>query len=528
MEPILIVTDKAHNDIAAVQSFEMDLAYGTDEQDFEISFESPLLTGGELVYLDGTAYGGVVDVVETESNSTITTYRGRTWHGILAGKILAPDADKDYITVSGDANECIAYVINRTGLSSIMTASSAKSGITISNYKFSRFVNAYDGLVDMLSASGAKLVMRRVSGTVEISAEPVVTIANEVDSDVMQFTQSVNYRVPNHLVCAGEGELQQRVRLDLYADAKGNISQTQTFRGVDEIAVYYDYNGADKAKLLEDGTKTLKEMQVQGNVEADVDGVGEWDVGDVIVATDNRIGRTVSAQIVKKVVKVSAGNLTVSYEVGLPTATGSRITDSTESAGTVYTAGEGIKIASGVISAEVTQAELDAVSGVANKAVETIEGVAPVSATKSGKTYSVSVAEATESSAGLMSAADKKALDDGIASVSSAHTQLTLSNVGSGKVMHLYRNGNIVIAHMDYTAQVAKANTPYNCGTVPVGFRPQQAAYYSGAAVSSNAFNGYFRWDVATNGAITYLCSTTSLRESQMLMAWSTADPFPS
>ena len=416
MEPVLIATDTSFTDVAAIESFDMDLAYGLDEQDFEISFESPLLTGGELLYIDGTAYGGIVDVVETQSNSTITTYRGRTWHGILSGKIIAPAYNQDYVTVSGEANACIGQIIQRVGLSGLMSVSGASSGIQITSYQFARFVNAYDGLVSMLAASGAKLVMKRQNGTVELSAAPITVIANEVDSDILAFTQSVNHRVPNHLVCAGEGELSERVRLDLYADAQGNVSETQTLFGVDEIAVFYDYTGADLAQLRADGTKTLKDLQTQGNIEADVEGVGEWDVGDVLTATDNRIGRSVTAQIVKKIVKVSMGNLSTSYEVGLPTGTSSTINNSTEGGGggTVYTAGDGITISSGVISAEVTQAELDAVSAVASAAITTVNGTAPVTATKNGTTYTISVANATQTSAGLMSPADKQTLDAGI------------------------------------------------------------------------------------------------------------------
>lgn len=391
MGPVLIATDTSFTDIAAIESFDMDLAYGLDEQDFEISFESPLLTGGELLYIDGTAYGGIVDVVETQSNSTITTYRGRTWHGILSGKIIAPAYNQDYVTVSGDANACIGQIIQRVGLSGLMSVSGASSGIQITSYQFARFVNAYDGLVSMLAASGAKLVITRRDGTVELSAAPIRVIRDEVDSDVLAFTQSVNHRVPNHLVCAGEGELGERVRLDLYADAQGNVSETQTLFGVDEIAVYYDYTGADLEQLRTDGTKKLRDFQVQGNIDADVEGAGDWDVGDVLTSTDNRIGRSVTAQIVKKIVKVSMGNLSTSYEVGLPTGTASTISGSTEGGGgTAYTAGDGIAITDGTISATgvfsgAISAASAAITGVISAASATITGaLSAASATITG------------------------------------------------------------------------------------------------------------------------------------------------
>lgn len=357
MEPVLIVTDPEGVDAAAVASFEMDLAYGTDEQDFEASFSSPALSGGEYVYMDGTAYGGVVDEVVTQSGSTVQTYRGRTWHGVLAGKVIAPDPGADYVTVSGDANECIGWVLARVGLSDLFEARTAASGVAVSGYRFARFVDAYAGLCAMLAASGAKLMLMMRSGTVEVWAEPVRTISGQADTDVMALELTSTHRTVNHLVCAGEGELGKRVRLDLYADAYGNVGETQSLFGVDEIAAYYDYTGADLETLRRDGTKALLEMQTQGAVETEVTGAGDWDVGDVLVARDSRVGRSVTVPIVKKVVRVGGGMLATSYEVGDGTAATRSLNGSTESGGAVYAAGEGIQIVSGVISQEESGVE---------------------------------------------------------------------------------------------------------------------------------------------------------------------------
>lgn len=578
MEPVLIVTDAQGVDRAAVQSFSMDLAYGTDEQDFVVSFERPVLGGGEFVYIDGTAYGGVVDVVETESNNTISTYRGRTWHGILSGKIIAPAYNQDYVTVTGDANACIGTILARIGLDGPYAARSTPSGIQVVDYRFARFCNAYDGLTAMLEASGAKLMLERRAGVVEVWAEPVAVISDEADSDLLQFVLSVNHRVPNHLVCAGEGELSDRVRLDLYADAAGNVSTTQTLFGVDEIAVYYDYTGADLDALRADGTKALKAMQVQGNVDTDVAGVGDWAVGDVIEARDNRVGRTITARIVKKIVRVERGALRTEYEVGLPSGTSSSIHHSTEGGGggVVYTAGPGIQIASGVISAEVTQDELDLVADRAEASVATIAGSYPVKAVRSGSTVTVShelsgvvagsygpqadlapafgdtvtippqiamdqeghitianerkltipSATATQQTAGLMSAADKAKLDGQSASIASTTT--TLSNLGTGThTLYLYRQGNIVTAQMNNNTNVSTLNSNINTGTVPDGYKPKRTAFQRGDSIANGSFSGRFRWYVNTSGSVMFTTDTSGARETQMTMTWYTEDPFP-
>ena len=319
MEPVLIYTDAAHVDAGAIQSFEMDLAFGADEQDFEIAFSKPVLTGGELLYIDGTEYGGVVDVITHSTETESVIYKGRTWHGMLAGKIVKPPANADYYTLSGDANTCIASLLSKVGLTDVLTARSTSAGITV-NYQFERFCNAYDGVLKMLASANAVLRIERHDGITELWAEPRTTITDEADSDLMDFAITDSVRVPNHLVCAGEGELQQRVVVDLFADSSGNVSQTQTLTGVDEIAVLYNYNNADATELIAEGTKELQSYQLGGGADLQVNNKGDWHVGDLIQVRDNNSGLVITSTINKKIVKVKNGVLSVDYEIGVASA----------------------------------------------------------------------------------------------------------------------------------------------------------------------------------------------------------------
>ena len=326
MEPVIIYTNTNGVDQGAIRSFDLDLAFGADEQSFECSFSGVNLTGGEYLYIDGTEYGGIVDQYTQQTGSEVTTYIGRTWHGILAGKVLVPASGNDYYTLSGDANTCIASVLTKVGLSSVFTARSTAAGFTV-NYQFDRFCNAYEGLLKMCQSVGAVLMIQRHDGKTEIWAEQVSTITDEADSDLMRFDVTKAHRVVNHLVCAGEGELQDRIVIDLYADSSGNISQSQSLTGVDEIALYYNYSGADSAELLSSGTQKLKEYQTNGGASVDSVGVGDWHVGNKLEVRDNRTGVTVTAVIAKKIVKVSQGVLTVDYEIGDHIAAESAILD---------------------------------------------------------------------------------------------------------------------------------------------------------------------------------------------------------
>ena len=448
---VLVVYDSKLGNVRELQDFELDLAFGSDENSFELTCAADVAPSeGQFAFIDGGEYGGVVDEASydagRDAEGTVTC-KGRTWHGILAGKRLLPNSGSGYLSVSGKANAVLASLISRMGLSAVF---SAASGDTAVSHTFERFCDGYSGLKALAKANGRKLAMRRKGSKVELSLPPVVDYANKVDSDLLDFTLTSVHRCVNHLVCAGAGELENRAVVHFYADAKGNVSHKQTLFGVDEIAALYDYSNADEAKLEEDGRKKLAEYQTAGSVEVDVHEDIDVDVGDVISARDNAHGRTVAATVAKKVVKVSRGVATYSYEVGSETTTKTSSSGTAESSGGgghAYLAGKGLTLANYTFSADVDKAALSAVeakadeaktaasnaSAAAGKAEEAakaattaaeknakaIEGkqdalTAGANVSIDGATISATdttYGEATTAKAGLMSAADKVRLD---------------------------------------------------------------------------------------------------------------------
>ena len=368
---VLVVNDSTVGDIREIEEFELDIAFGSDENALKLEAragEAP--EEGQFVFIDGTEYGGVVDQASYEAGreaSGSILCRGRTWHGILAGKRLLPDSGSGYLSISGKASDVLASLIERMGLSGLFSAASDDTSVS---YTFDRFVDGYSGLKAMAKANGRKVVMRRKGGKVEISLPPVVDYANKVDSDLLDFTLTSVHRCINHLVCAGTGEFENRAVVHFYADTVGNISHTQSLFGVDEICALYDYSNADEAKLEEEGKKKLQEYQTRGSVEVDAHDDIDVDVGDIISARDNAHGKTVSATVVKKIVQVSRGVATYKYEVGSETTTknsSSAIADG--GGGHAYFAGKGLKLENYTFSAEVDAESLKAVEAKADKAV---------------------------------------------------------------------------------------------------------------------------------------------------------------
>lgn len=432
MDPELILADPEGRDVCAAYDFTLDVGFGTDENSFTLTLlGSPAQPGkGWYAYMDGTEYGGVVDAVEADTSTGEVTYTGRSWHGMLAGKVLAPDPGADYLTVSGDARSALDALIRRCGLGAVFSAPAGGAAHALSgSYSFDRYTDAYTGIRKMLAASGLKLSMRREAGSVALRADPVASYGDDVDSDRIEFRLKRTWRPVNHLVCLGTGELRDRAVVDLYADSSGAVSRTQTLFGPDERAEVYDYTGAGAEELAEKGAEKLADMQGQGSLEVTVTDGAEYSVGDVLTGRYALTGETVSATVTKKIAKVEGGTLAVSYECGTSVSTASSISSTSEAAGSggghAYYAGEGLRLSNYTFSADVTQAALDAVSARAQAAeksasdaaaavggkVSAVTGNAPVTAARSGDAVAIGIAAATASSPGAMAAADKAKLD---------------------------------------------------------------------------------------------------------------------
>lgn len=317
----LIITDSKHVDVRSAVDYTLDCAWGKEENDFELVMSgASTIDAGAYIYVDGSECGGVVDAMEDQLTSGVSTltYSGRTWHGVLANKILEPDRGRDYLTVSGTASTVIGSLISRVGLDSVFDAVVPPDGSddpTIKQYQFDRYTDCYTGLRRMCAANGLKLRLAYTSGQVNVWAEPVAHYGDSIDSDLIDFDATRTWRKPNHLIGLGKGDLAARVVVHWYADAKGNVSQTQSLRGVDEIAQVYDYSNAETAELNQKTCEKLQDLQSEGEVKVTVheDSGIVFDVGDTVTARDNLTGITVNATISKKIVKVSDGVLSVDY-----------------------------------------------------------------------------------------------------------------------------------------------------------------------------------------------------------------------
>lgn len=333
----LIYSNKSKEELGVLQNFELDLAFGSDENSFECKLSSAnhCCEAGYFIFAYGTDYGGIVDSIENNSETQEVVYRGRTWQGIMSSRFILPRLSSDastsyvkvntslpvgsYLQLSGEANKVISHIISRSSLQPYFTASEQNSGKTVT-YKFERYTDVYTGICKMLASVGMKMRMEYNNGRVTVSAIYIHDYSQdeEFDADVVRLTVRRNYNAVNHLICLGSGELQNRTVLHLYADKNGNISTNQTQFYDAEYADVYDYPNAESAdELLAGGTERLKELWEPDKMTISLDASDNvYDVGDIVGAYDNVTKTTYTATITKKIVTVKDNSITISYKVG--------------------------------------------------------------------------------------------------------------------------------------------------------------------------------------------------------------------
>lgn len=359
----LIVTDATGKPVASHASYTLDLAFGSGENDFDLQVEDAALKAGSRIMIDGTEYGGIIDDtdVDVDGGLSTVTWHGRDWHGVLASKIIEPDRNNDYLTLSGTIPVIMRTLVSRAGLQGLFTVTD-ESADHKTTCQFDRYVDLYSGLVKMLRASGLKLRLRNDGDKVAMSAMPVRTIGDSIDSDLIDFTVKQAAHPINHLICLGKGELKDRTVIHWYADANGTFSHTQTLKGLDERTATYELSNAEADELEDKGRQKFQELRNASTIDVDIpDGI-DADVGDLVTGRDNSTGLVVTAEISKKIVKVSGGVLTVTYESGGASAGGNSGESSIGDGGHAYYAGAGLKLDAWTFSADVTRNDIDSLN----------------------------------------------------------------------------------------------------------------------------------------------------------------------
>ena len=170
----------------------------------------------------------------------------------------------------------------------------------------------------MLNKFGAKLHMEWHEEQVILSAIPYVSYDDEeLDSDHVNFAINQVFNPVNHMICLGRGELKDRMVVHLYCDEDGDISQTQTFTGLEERCEVLDYpNAESEEELVTEGESRLKAAWNASLVDIRLDDEYTFDIGDVITVSEIVTGVHLTRSITKKIVTIDKNVFRCQYEVG--------------------------------------------------------------------------------------------------------------------------------------------------------------------------------------------------------------------
>lgn len=314
----LIYTDKNRIEQGVLQKFAVDFDT-TDKMDFQIttSIKNNVLKGGSYWYIVGTEYGGRVDSYKVITETNEIQYTGRNFRGMLNSKVIEPPVGEDYRIMSGWLHDVVSELISNADLQDLFVVDD--TDIIVVKYKFNRYIKLYTGIRAI--AFGYGLIPSftvKNDGKVHISFAEAVDYSddNEYTQDDLNFTIQKTYADVNHLICLGGGELSERLVCHLYADAEGNISEKQTFFGVDEIIeIYENTNASDLEALQADGVDRFNELKNTDRFEVTATDL-ELKIGDIIGGVERITDSYVAREIVNIIAKFSDTQNDLEYKVG--------------------------------------------------------------------------------------------------------------------------------------------------------------------------------------------------------------------
>lgn len=257
----LVYADQNKKDIGVLSAYNMDMAYGTDENNFEcvIDRNDHCCQEGYFLYVENEEYGGIVDSIKVNTGKDEIFYIGRTWHGILESKVICPDDGQDYAIFDGDANSVLAQIIENLCVDNLFCADSEPSGIDISAYQMDRYITGYTGIKKMLKTFDAKLKIKWINGKVNLSAvlRHDYSQDEEFDTSQVDFILQRNFKPVNHIICLGQGDLRDRAVIHLFTDENGGVLP---YSFVDEPLQDSDYILDMSSRLLKQENEIVETL----------------------------------------------------------------------------------------------------------------------------------------------------------------------------------------------------------------------------------------------------------------------------
>lgn len=224
----LIYTNDNLVEQGVIKDFEIDYAYGKDENDFEIKTPEIELEQGYYWHIPENDYGGVVDVIEA-TNEYECTYRGRSWQGILNSyAILDVDEirtnititqDGLKVTVKGNLKDILVYLTDETEIYVSDTTTTDEVDITLDANMY-----MYDFIREIASSINCKVRMYYENETIYLEVISAIdyTQGGYFATDKFKVKYTTDVKIPNHFIGVNKTDDQVFIK-HIYTDEQGNV-----------------------------------------------------------------------------------------------------------------------------------------------------------------------------------------------------------------------------------------------------------------------------------------------------------------
>lgn len=321
-----IYTDANYNELGYLTHTDADIEigkYGVSKNDFELTLSledrDPLYTIGSLFYKEDTEIGGVIQRLKINTSDNAITMIGPTFRGLLEKEYVQPPSGSAYLSLNGEANTCINTLVGDRFDGLFVVDNIGASNINV-RYDV-RDINLLQALEKALGASNARLCIRhRVDGKVHLYAEKINDLSDTLQYDndyqigMIVKTESKPY---NHILCLGKGELLDRLRINLYLQSDGSWSESnEVYKGLNRKTYKHeDVNVEDRAELIKNATEKVSEANETDTLEISFD-ADNAELFDIVGAKENITGISFKEPITQKIIKISDGDVSISYKVG--------------------------------------------------------------------------------------------------------------------------------------------------------------------------------------------------------------------
>lgn len=184
------------------------------------------------IFIPDTEYGGIIDDIQSDGYEL--TFSGLTWRGLLTRKVVEPPTGQDHLVLNGELNSILRELI-KDRFNGLFFVPEISTDVGVKDWQVDRYVTLYDAITKLLTAYKHRLQISYIEpdgldyGYVSLQAVPITDFSEELEysQESEQISLTIeDYRGGiNHLVCAGEGQNEERVVLHLYVQEDGSIGQ---------------------------------------------------------------------------------------------------------------------------------------------------------------------------------------------------------------------------------------------------------------------------------------------------------------